>query len=188
MYPDFNHGIILANTGNMKNMYDPHWNVSAFVSASYASPSGFVISALLDQARYYKDIQVNDKTIWACYTFGDKYHNASQPVVASGINYFSSSNIKPTVIPMSAEADPVFETSAHSYEFIERIAGFNRISMQQTHKSNLFSIRLKDTGINSLSADVKTKLQISINNLIENIIRKITPINTQLFKIYWVGK
>jgi hypothetical protein len=187
-YPDFENGILSLNAGNMKNMYDPRWNVSGSVSADYTGASGVVVSASLVNCRFYTNMRVNYETLWATYTFGDQYVLSSQTIVLSGIGWASESNIYPTVLPMSA-VNSIPATSAYGYEHLERIAGFNRITPTQLHKSNLFSIRINNSGVNEgLAVSARTNVQTSITNIIENIIGKIIPAHTQLFRVFYTGE
>jgi hypothetical protein len=188
-YPDFENGILSLNMGNMKNFYDPRWNVSASVSANYAmiAPSGLVVSGELNNCRFYTNMRVNDEILWAAYSFGDQYRLSAQITELSGIGWATSSNIYPTVLPMSA-FNSIPSTSAYAYEHIERLAGFNRLQPSRLHKSNLFSIRINNSGINeSMALSARTNIQKSINNIIEGIIKKIIPAYCQLFKIYYTG-
>jgi len=187
-YSDFENGILSLNAGSMKNMYDPRWNVSGSVSADYTGPSGIAVSASLDNCRFYTNLRVNNETLWATYTFGDQYRLSAQTTVLSGIGCAAESNIYPTALPMSAfNSTPA--TSAYGYEHLERIAGFNRITPTQLHKSNLFSIRINNSGINEgLAVSARTNIQTSITNIIENIISKIIPAHTQMFKVFFTGK
>jgi hypothetical protein len=74
------------------------------------------------------------------------------------------------------------------YEFAERIEGVYPMREIPLHISNLFSIRIRNSNINeSYSGDDKENIQKTIDNIIGNIIDKITPVHTQLFKIEWIG-
>lgn len=189
---DFYEGRFQCNFGNMKNEYDPCWNLSAEVSADYTVSPGMVTSAIIRNTRYYTNFNVNEECVWAAYTFGKDYNNSTNPEILSSIGYYVEGNIKPTCIPMEPVSTPYLPpSSAHMFEHIERIAGFNRFGNLQLHKSNLFSVAIKDSGINSTfigtSAD-KMNIQQSITNIITNIVKKISPAHTELFKIYFTGK
>jgi hypothetical protein len=189
-YPDFENGILSLNMGNMKNFYDPRWNVSASVSANYdlISPSGLIVSGELNNCRFYTNMRVNDETLWAAYSFGDQYRLSAQMTELSGIGWATSSNIYPTALPMSA-FNSLPATSAYAYEHIERIAGFNRLQPSRLHKSNLFSIKINNSGLNEgMALSARTNIQKSINNIIENMIKKIIPAHCQLFRVIYTGQ
>jgi hypothetical protein len=194
LYFDFFNGVIQVNSGNMKNEYDPIWNVSATVSKYIEPISGlsYVTGATLKDCRIYENLNVNGNCLWAVYSFGRDYTNETSALCPSSIGYFVESNIKPTIVPMIETSGTwVPPTSAHQYEYIERIVGMNRFSQIQLHKSNLFSISIRDSGLNSAwpgtSAD-QLLAQNSINNILESMIRKLAPAYTTLFKIYYIGE
>lgn len=59
------------------------------------------------------------------------------------------------------------------------------------HKSNLFSLRLHDTGINqnmNLPEDVKTKLRHEVVNYVRKAVNAVCPASSQLFDVYFEGK
>lgn len=78
-----------------------------------------------------------------------------------------------------------------TYDFAERIDGLFRYSNVAKHKSNLFSIRIKNSRMNEeadrYSYTEKDDVQKTINNIVRQIIEKITPIHTQLFSVDWTG-
>lgn len=79
----------------------------------------------------------------------------------------------------------------YSFQKIESIATINRFRNNIKHKSNIYSIEIRDTGVNSVInndeiEDIK-KIKMDIKNNIREICKKITPANTQLFDIYFSG-
>ena len=89
--------------------------------------------------------------------------------------------------------------------FIERIKGFYKLKSNAKHKSNFYSIKIKDSGLNSdldnnlntMKLDdgatingpqAKSILQGIVSGEIVNMLEKIAPSNTQLWKIVWEGK
>jgi len=78
------------------------------------------------------------------------------------------------------------ENEAMAFDYIERIDGVYKYQNIPRHKSNLFSIRIKNSNLNdSYFGGDKATIQKSINNIIRKIIKQITPIHTQLFNITW---
>ena len=75
------------------------------------------------------------------------------------------------------------------YQYVERVKGSNRFQNLPKHKSNLFSIEIRNSGIltNADIASRRDMVQTSINNIIRSVITKIAPIHTQLINIYWSG-
>jgi len=87
----------------------------------------------------------------------------------------------------------VSESIISNFEFIDRIKQINRFRNVGLHKSNIFSISIKDSGLNESiqnTYDEATKLQLQsgINNLIRGMIKNIVPAHTQLWKIEWKGE
>jgi hypothetical protein len=80
--------------------------------------------------------------------------------------------------------------SFSQYEQIERIKGFNRLrGVQSQHKSNIYSVRIKNTNLNEAIEDeqLREDVHTAIENAIREVIPKIAPANTQLWKIEWQG-
>lgn len=119
-----------------------------------------------------------------------------------------SSEVKNRPIELSAariENDPSVSSNivkdgittkeyAKRYERVESIASINRYSAKAIHKSNLYSIELTDTGLNTAFASLgeareKTIATIkkSVKNGIRALCEKIQPGNTQLFEVYFKG-
>ena len=74
------------------------------------------------------------------------------------------------------------------YDHIESIDGIYKYRYIPKHKSNLFSIKIKNSNLNDAYGNSdKEQIQKSIDNIIKNIIKQITPIHTQLFNISWEG-
>jgi hypothetical protein len=102
-----------------------------------------------------------------------------------------------TISPISANTqfrplEPTVDSTDpfYSYQQIERIRGFNRLAgAQSLHKSNIFSIRIRNTNLNEAieDEDLRNDIQAAINTVIREVIDKISPANTQLWKIIWSG-
>lgn len=78
----------------------------------------------------------------------------------------------------------------NNYEFVERIKGVNRIGMDKLHKSNIFSIEINNSKLNEniTDANLRQKVQKSVVNVIKEVIKKIIPAHTKLWKIDWTGE
>jgi len=100
----------------------------------------------------------------------------------------SGTSVDPaTIVNMAVEN--IISDLLSKYEFIEGIEGVNRSTNKGMHKSNIFSIKITDSQLNEAitNLDERKQVQRSINNVIKDIIKKISPANTQLWKIEWVG-
>jgi len=173
---------------------------------------GEILSGCISFARSYQKINVsNYNTVWLSYKC-DKYYESKTKVSKktnrsipnpdnihelSGVVYYEydETTISDKLSIIYPVKDVFNSTVANSplsqYEFIERIHGWNRFSLQPRHKSNYYSIMLKNTGFNknleSLDESIQTKLQNSINNIIRKMVNKLLPVHTQLLNIYWSG-
>ena len=83
--------------------------------------------------------------------------------------------------------DPDSQIPMYKYQKIERYNP-SKVTRVARHKSNLFSIRVINSGI-SMERNEEYGQLSAIRNDIENAIRQIvdniTPVNTQLFKVYF---
>lgn len=75
------------------------------------------------------------------------------------------------------------------YELVERIRGLYKYKGFEGHKSNIYSIRINNSGLNqSMTNDtVKTKLREIIEQTVLNVVKKIAPAHTQLLDIQYTG-
>ena len=109
------------------------------------------------------------------------------------------------VISANADGELTATASDHS-EYIpyQKVETFipNKMNVNAMHKSNLFSIKLQDTGLDDVSIN-QTKLQNpsleatrkklaerikkDIANGIQALVDSIAPANTQLFKTYYIS-
>jgi hypothetical protein len=79
--------------------------------------------------------------------------------------------------------------NVQSYELVERVKGLYKFRANDGHKSNIYSIRIKNSGLNELLTNsyVKTKIRDIIEETVHTAVKKIAPSNTQLWKIMWEG-
>lgn len=86
--------------------------------------------------------------------------------------------------------DTVRNALLKNYELIERIAGLYKLSSNVLHKSNIYSIIIENSGLNeSLSSTTfRDDIQGHVEDSIREMVLKISPANTQLWKILWKGK
>lgn len=80
----------------------------------------------------------------------------------------------------------------YSYQKLETIRSINRFKSNIRHKSNVYSISIRNTGLNTDYIDKGindkvAKLKTDIKNNIREIAKQICPVNTQLFDVYFDG-
>lgn len=74
----------------------------------------------------------------------------------------------------------------YNFQKIETITSINRFRNNIRHKSNLYSIEIRDSGLNNLNEE-SVKIKQDIKNNIREIVKKVTPVNTQLFDVFFSG-
>lgn len=76
-----------------------------------------------------------------------------------------------------------------NYQLVERVEGLYKYQPAEGHKSNIFSIRVTNSGLNEMLTD--DDLREDVKNIIKESIlkavKKIAPASTQLWKIDWRG-
>jgi hypothetical protein len=78
-----------------------------------------------------------------------------------------------------------------NYQFIERIKGLHKLNPTLKHKSNLYSIKIKNSGLNNAftaSDSLKQDIQTFIKAYIKDTLRNNTPVHTQLLSIDFTGR
>jgi hypothetical protein len=86
-----------------------------------------------------------------------------------------------------AELEP--ENIIENYMLIERIKGLYKYKQSDGHKSNIYSIRIVNSGLNDRmpESDVKNRLRDLVSNSVREAVKKIAPASTQLWQIQYVG-
>ena len=76
-----------------------------------------------------------------------------------------------------------------NYNLVERIKGFYKYKSRANHKSNIYSIKIINSGLNNAMPDgpEKEALRQLVYNSVKNAVKKIAPASTQLWKIEYVG-
>jgi hypothetical protein len=170
-YYDFDKGKVFTRSFKLKNFYDTEYQINSLIDRG-SIPSNF----RLFNTRKYKKVGVNNQEIWISYTSKTNYQGTIDGFVGDG-----------QVIPISESGE---NSGGHyEYEFLERIESFNSIN-NRLHKSNVYSIRVKDTGLNENISDdsIRNLIQENINKSICEVVEKIAPAYCQLWKIEWKGK
>lgn len=147
-----------------------------YIADSIANINDIAID--IDYSRTYNKIGIDKNDAWISYNpnrlLQSEFHQTSAQIEL--------------IVPIDSYVTK-FDTFS-KYEQIERIKGFSRLDSNDTkHKSNLFSIRIKNTNLNEAIEDetLRENIQTSIEKSIRDVIKKITPANTQLWKIEWRG-
>lgn len=82
-------------------------------------------------------------------------------------------------------ADPLQE-----YESAERVYGLYKLIPFEGHKSNIYSIRVYNSGLNDAinNITIKNKIKAIVEKSIIKAVKKIAPSNTQFWYIDWVSR
>ena len=87
-----------------------------------------------------------------------------------------------------------YPTSVQEFELVERVGGLYKYRPIEGHKSNIYSIRIFNSGLNEGldNTDEQKVIQTNLRNIIDttirNVVKKIAPSSTQLWKVDWVGR
>lgn len=176
VYANFDTAIIYGDSFNLHNEYDQLWNIDSILTSEYTS-------VYLRNTRYYNKLGIygsdSHTDLWMSYKFGYNYKGqVDSPIILE------------SQTPVQISIDTSVDTNIKDYEFIERIKGVNRMGANKLHKSNIFSIRIRDSGLNESITDttVRERVQNSINTIIKDVITRVAPIYTQLWKIIYKGQ
>jgi hypothetical protein len=180
-YYDYDNGILQSSQIKTKNMYDYNYNVSAeFIETSPTDTLGNI-----EDVREYINARGGGRDVWMSYKVGSSLSGSISDTIISqeGIEISGSA-----IIPVTEYNKK--DTGVHAYEMVERFKGIVLLETTGLHKSNLFSIKMVDTKLNNAISDenVREFIQFGINNVITELMKKITPANTQLFKVIWEGE
>ena len=85
-------------------------------------------------------------------------------------------------------------TDVQDFELIERVGGLYKYRGFEGHKSNIYSIRIQNSGLNEdlnnspEQLEIQSKLREIIEDTVRNVVKKIAPASSQLWKIEWQGR
>lgn len=168
---DNNDEVHWVNPFKLKNMYNANWNTEIYDRT------------LLEGARNYLAIGETQTTLWLRYKYIRDYDYYQGETPDPGREEFAI-------------------TPSQRYDLIERVKGLYKYSGYHLRKSNVFSIEIDNSGLyQAVSGDftingqlvmtedeVKAEIQRLVKEEINDMMRKITPSYTQLWKINWKGK
>lgn len=82
------------------------------------------------------------------------------------------------------------DSNIQEYEFVERVYGLYKLRGPEGHKSNIYSIRIRNSGLNTSIAntDFRSELQSIIQTIVLDMVKKIAPSSTQLWKVEFEGR
>ena len=178
---DYDLGILDAASFKTKNMYDFDYNVSAkFEVLTLTDTVGTIVDT-----REYTNVRNGGDDIWMSYTVGAALSGLlTDTTITSGL---IESEGAPIINMREYEK---LNTGVFAYQMVERFKGIVLLESTGIHKSNLFSIRITDSKLNTAITDTELRefIQDGINTVIKELMKKITPANTQLFSVIWEGE
>lgn len=178
---DYDLGILDSFAVKAKNMYDHDYNVSAqFIVEDPTTTVG-----LIKDTRDYTNLRAGGDDIWMSYNVGAALSGKLlNTTITSGL--------------IQTEGTPTIEMTEYNnltdglyaYEMVERFKGVVLLESTGIHKSNVFSIKITDSQLNTAITDTELRefIQNGINTVIKELMQKITPANTQLFSVIWEGQ
>lgn len=179
IYNNFSEGEIFGETFQGKNSYGSDYSMHVSLNNGNLN---------LANARKYCGIGVCGDNLFLKYFDNLEYNFNYLNNYSDGVVY----NVK-----------AVKKENNYTYQKIESIAGFNKFDNSSSkHKSNLFSINIKNTNIDifkgkykngeqfpdDLNEKIKLQIKTDIKNQVKILTEKFCPANTCLFDVYFDGK
>lgn len=94
------------------------------------------------------------------------------------------------LLPVSGDIVMTSTTKPYSFQKIETIDSINRFKGNVVHKSNMFSVKIKNTNLEALNSKTSPaikalyeQIKLDINNNVREITKKVCPVNTELFGV-----
>jgi len=179
VYYNFDRGDMYMDEFALQTFADYKYDVDIDINDGI---SGIIHDAVkLNGTRIYERLGTNASIIWTSYNVGTNYGNSE--VVVDPIPEGSG-----TVI--NVEITDTLSGGVWDYQFIERIRGVARSGVGAEHKSNVYSIEIKNSQLNeSITDDDQRELvQRIVERAVKDFAKKAAPAHTQLWKIVWTGK
>lgn len=172
--------------------------------------------SIYDDISFYGDWQQTDDSV-----FSKRVLNISPDMNLDGINlrdyviavrfspyqykanYFNTIYLNSVDPSQITDADYTYTDDQRLYlikdfDFIDRISGLNRLDNGEGKASNLYSLKITNSGFNTNNYDpinqpedyklqnlINNTCRTSLENAIATITKKFQPINTQLFKVIY---
>lgn len=175
VYFNFDSGTLYMDEFALHNFMDYKYDIDISINEAVSAINDVVH---LDNTRTYDRIGTGTGLIWISYETKQNYANSE------AITDFPITDER--VVNM--ETSSVRSGGAWEYQYIERIKGVMRSSVG-THKSNVYSIEIKNSNLNEAIEDLE--IRALIHRIVERAIRefavKAAPIHTQLWKVIWSG-
>jgi hypothetical protein len=183
-YFDFDEGRLYGASFKCKNPWNLSYDISAKIQNT-ESVSGLTQDASIEDVRTYYDMRIGAGQPWLAYKVQDSY-SGSRTIDKTDNPELKYDLLSAVGVSLSGSK----LTGINAYEHIERIAGVKRNIPGASHKSNIFSIRIKDSGLNSAITDdtIRAQTQDGLDKVIREVIERIAPAHTQLWKISWEGR
>ena len=181
-YYDFDEGRLYGSSFKGKNPWNLSFDVSAKIDHTDASSTQYYQNARIEDVRSYSDMNIGAGQPWMAYKVRDSYQ---------GERFIDKSNAKEELLaPVNVTLSNQKLEGVFAYEHIERIAGIKRNIPSSSHKSNIFSVRIKDSGLNESIEDdtIRAQTQDGLDKVIREVVGRIAPAQTQLWKIAWEGR
>jgi len=178
VYYNFDTGDMYMDEFPLQGFADYKYDVNSVINDS---TSAIYNAVQLSGTRVYDRIGTNGNIIWTSYDLGTNYGNSE--TVNNPIPEGSG-----TVVNM--EIVETLSGGIWDYQFIERIKGVARAGLGAEHKSNVYSIEIKNSQLNESIVDEEQRLLVQriVERAVREFAKKVAPANTQLWKIIWTGK
>jgi len=151
----------------LKNMYNFDWNTDLLSADTFIPGSG--VSGSL--TGFVPDSTIQDTSLAGVR----RYNKIGKDESTFWLSYNYNKSLE--------------ENFSDVYENVELVKGLIKLQPPKDHKSNIFSISVKNSGLNNQITDpiVKHDIQQVIKSSILEVIEKLSPCSTQLWKIVFDG-
>lgn len=167
-YNDYEAGDILGDVVQTKNQYDSTYSINM--------PE----ISCIDNTRDYIDINVCGNQPYLKYYDNVNYNTGLQ--LSTQVVTTNYDAIQPVIVAESNNDN----YKKYPFQKIETLDYINRFRNANKHKSPLYSLKINKTGISYISdLDARERIRKEITNNIRQITKKICPVQTQLFDVYF---
>lgn len=158
-YNDFENGEVNGDVFTTKNAYD------ALYSMNMKSLTN------INNCRQYVGLGICGDQVFLKYV--------------DDVNYIGNKTSNKIIV------DKIKKTK-YAFEKVETIDSINRFDDVSKHRSNMFSLKIHNLGLDELDVSdkmsaLKKQIKMDIDNNIEDLVKNVCPIHTQLFNVEYVN-
>jgi hypothetical protein len=176
---DYDGAIIYGDSFYLQNHFDQKYDLDIEYTPGYEQVN-------VHHTRDYKRIGATEQDVWLSFTPSKEYVQNGDVYITSGLLDDPLASYRTTGITY----DSSVTDKAYGYEYIERLYGVNKRTGLNNHKSNIFSIEIRDSNLNESITDEQTRAMLHrvVERAIREFVKKTAPAHCQFWKVIWRGK